>query len=288
MGQLKTRMADDLRLAGFRPSTQATYLRYVERFFEFAERVPAKTGEEEVRTYLLHLLDDRKLSASTQKGNIAALKFFFGKTLKRPEVMRSFSMPKVSSKLPEILSGSEVARLINKIYAIKHKAIIATTYGAGLRISEVCSLQICDIDSNRMLIHLRNTKGGRSRYTMLSPRVLEILREYWRQVHPKPAGPYLFPGHAPGSFISKSSVRTALTKATVQCGITKHVTPHVLRHSFATHLLEAGTDIRTIQALLGHKSIKTTQRYLQVSARHVAATQSPIDLLGTKEGEVLG
>jgi site-specific recombinase XerD len=161
-----------------------------------------------------------------------------------------------------------------------------TTYGAGLRIGETCSLEIGDIDSKRMVIRIRDGKGGRDRYAMLGDRLLEGLREYFRLV--RPAGPHLFPGERPGTAVSPDSVRAVLKKAVVKAGITKHVTPHILRHTFATHILEAGVDIRTIQALLGHRSIRTTQIYAQVSTDTIRRTKSPLDLLGTKKGEVLG
>jgi site-specific recombinase XerD len=161
-----------------------------------------------------------------------------------------------------------------------------TTYGAGLRISEACRLRVADIDSKRMLIHIRDGKGGKQRYTMLCHRLLEVLRAYFKQM--RPSGEFLFPGQKPGSHLAVSSVRKVLHLAIKDCGIEKRVTPHVLRHSFATHLLDTGTDIRTIQVLLGHNSIQTTQVYTQVSPQHIGRVESPLDLLGTRKAKVLG
>lgn len=286
MPTLRARMEADLKLRNLRPSTQETYLRCVRRFAAHFMRSPAEMGADEVRAFLLHLRVVQELSASTQKCYIAALKFLYTVTLGRPEAVRALCSPRVPEKLPVVLDGSEVEQLLSAVYSVKYRAILMTNYGAGLRIGETCALHVDDIQSKRMLIRIREGKGGRERYAMLSKRLLEVLREYFRKV--RPAGPYLFPGRQPDKPIRPDSVRRVLKKVVEQCGITKPVTPHVLRHSFATHLLESGTDIRTIQVLLGHRSICTTQRYAQVSARHICRTTSPLDLLGTKEGEPLG
>jgi site-specific recombinase XerD len=185
-----------------------------------------------------------------------------------------------------VLSGTEVEAVLGAIESITYRAVLMTTYGAGLRISEACQLQAADIDSKRMLIHISDGKGGKQRYAMLCDRLLKTLRAYWRQVHPK--GEYLFPGQKPGTRLSNSSVRKVLHQAIEDCGIEKRVTPHVFRHSFATHLLDTGTDIRTIQVLLGHNSIRTTQVYTQVSPQHISRVTSPLDLLGTRAAKVLG
>ena len=279
-------MAADLKLAGFQPGTQQVYLRLAERLAEFHMLPPGQMGTEQVRSFLIYLVEERKLAPSTQVVAISALRFLFTKTLMRPEVMAPFSLPKVPHRVPEILSGSEILRLFDAVYPLKCRTLLRTAYGAGLRISEACSLEFGDIDRQRMVIHVRKSKGGGSRYVMLSPRVLRGLETYWQRMHPP--GPLFFPGRTLGRPISKNAVRTAIRRASVEAGITKRVTPHTLRHTFATHLLEAGTDIRTIQAMLGHKSIRSTQRYVQVSRRHVSSTKSPLDMLGTEEGKVLG
>lgn len=286
MGELRSRMEADLRIQNYSPSTQREYVRNGYNFARYFMKSPAEMGVEEVRTYLVHLVDDRHLGPSTIKVTTAALKYLYEVTLGRPEVVQPLRMPRTPAKLPEVLSGSEVVRLFEAIEAPKYRAIVMTTYGAGLRIGETCSLEIGDIDSKRMVIRIRDGKGGRDRYAMLGDRLLEGLREYFRLV--RPAGPHLFPGERPGTAVSPDSVRAVLKKAVVKAGITKHVTPHILRHTFATHILEAGVDIRTIQALLGHRSIRTTQIYAQVSTDTIRRTKSPLDLLGTKKGEVLG
>jgi site-specific recombinase XerD len=206
-------------------------------------------------------------------------------TLQRERVVESFWTPHVAKKLPEVLSGSEVERLLGAITSLKYRAIVMTTYGAGLRISETCGLMVDDIDSERMVLRIRQGKGGEGRVAMLSERLLLVLREYYRVE--RPGEGYLFPGRQDGK-LGTEAVRRVLNRVVKKAGIKKRVTPHVLRHSFATHLMESGSDIRTIQVLLGHKSIRTTQLYAQVSTRQIRRTKSPLDLLGTKEGGVLG
>lgn len=286
MGELKQRMRDDLELRCYSKSTQEEYLRYATRFAGHFMISPAKMGEAEVREYLLHVKREGKAGPATLKGNVAALKFLYTHTLKRPEEVASIPWPKVPRPLPDILSGSEVGCLLTTIRSFHHRVITMTAYGSGLRIGETCGLQPGDIDSKRMLIHIRDGKRRRDRYVMLPERVLKWLREYWRMARPR--SQWLFPGRNPEHHISKSAVEDAVRKAARDAGITKRVTPHILRHSFATHLLETGTDIRTIQVLLGHNSIRTTERYTHVSKAHVGRVKSPLDLLGTKDGEPLG
>ena len=207
--------------------------------------------------------------------HVAALRFLYTTTLRRPEEVVRIPWPKVPRTLPDILSRDEVLRLLDRVGNIKHRAVLSCAYGAGLRITEACSLTVKDLDSQRGLIHVRKGKRQLDRYVMLSERLLLLLREYWRQVRPEP--PLLFPGEVSGQPISPRTVRESLKKAAVGLGIQKRVTPHSLRHAFATHLLEAGTDIRVIQALLGHGSIRSTQRYTAVSRRHVGRVKSPLD-----------
>lgn len=286
MGELKQRMQDDLELRCCSKSTQDEYLRYATRFAGHFMTSPAEMGEAKIREYLLHVKRDEKVGPATLKGNVAALKFLYTHTLKRPEEVASIPWPKVPRPLPDILSGSEVGCLLTTIRSFHHRVITMTAYGSGLRIGETCSLQPGDIDSKRMLIHIREGKRGRDRFVMLPERVLKWLREYWQMARPRSS--WLFPGQDPEHHISKSAVEDAVRKAARDAGITKRVTPHILRHSFATHLLETGTDIRTIQVLLGHNSIRTTERYTHVSKAHVGRVKSPLDLLGTKDGEPLG
>lgn len=286
MGKLKKKMADDLELRAYRPSTVEIYLRQAERFAQHFMKSPADMGELEIREYLLHLLRDKKAGPSAVKMSVAALKFLYMYTLNRPEEVVRIPWPKTRRPLPDILSGTEVSCLLESVRSLKHRMIAMTAYGAGLRVNEVCALKTSDIDSKRMLIHIRDGKNRRDRYVMLPKRLLLCLREYWKVV--KPPGDWLFPGRTPRGHIGADAVRDAVRKAARDAGLTKRVTPHILRHAFATHLLETGSDIRTIQVLLGHGSIRTTERYVKVSKAHVGRTKSPLDLLGTKEGAPLG
>ena len=286
MEYLKEKMTEDLMLRCYSPSTQYRYVQYAKRFYEHFMRSPAKMGEEEIRQYLLFLKEEKKVGPSTLKGNVASLKFLYTHTLQMPEEVAHIPWPKVTRPLPDILSGSEVECLLTSIYSLKHRVVVMAAYGAGLRVGEACSLKVEDIDSKRMLIHIRGSKQGQDRYLMLPERLLIWLREYWRLT--RPPKPWLFPGRDPENHVSKASVQIAVRESAQESGISKRVTPHTLRHAFATHLLETGTDIRTIQVLLGHRSIRTTEIYTHVSKAHVGRVKSPLDLLGTKEGELLG
>lgn len=279
-------MDEDLRLRNLRPSTRDGYLRCVRGFARHHMRSPEEMDSEDVRSFLVYLREERELSPSTICVHIAALRFLYDTTLGRPEIMAPFRMPKVPRKLPVVLSGSEVEEFFAAIRSTKYRAILMTTYGAALRIGEVCKLRLDDIDSKRMLIRIDEGKGGDQRYSMLSERLLSVLRAYWREL--RPPRPYLFPGRPRTRPITSNAVRQVIDRVLKGCSFSKRVTPHTLRHSCATHMLEKGDDIRTIQVLLGHRSIRTTQIYAQVSSRHIARTKSPLDVLGTEEGRVLG
>jgi len=286
MGQLRDRMVQDLKLRCYRRGTVQVYVGCVRRYVAFFGKPPTALGESEVREFLLHLVEERHLVPATLRMYLGAIAFLYATTLGRPEVVARIPWPRDGRrKLPDILSLAEVERLLGAIDTIKHRAIITTAYGAGLRITEACSLQVGDLDSGRGLIHVRDGKRGRDRYVMLADTLLAALREYWKVV--RPTGPYLFPGHG-RDFISPGAVGDALHKAVAAAAITKHVTPHTLRHAFATHLLEAGESIRVIQALLGHSSIRTTARYTHVSAAHVGRTKSPLDRLHQRRGRSQG
>jgi integrase/recombinase XerD len=286
MGELRDKMKADLKLRRYRAGTIDSYLGCARKFVAFHRRPPADMGQAEIRQYLLHLVDEKRIGPAGHKMHVAAIKFLYGVTLGRPEAAVGVPWPKVPVKLPDILDGSEVERLLEAVESIQHRAIVMTAYAAGLRISEACTLRVTDIDSKRGVIHVRDGKRGRDRFVMLSPRLLGCLREYWRAVRPQ--GPELFPGGAAGSVVAPRTVRAALRKAVAKAGIRKRVTPHVLRHCFATHLLEGGTDLRVIQVLLGHGSIRTTARYTQVSTRHIARTKSPLDRNGRKRQRPTG
>jgi len=286
MGEVCRRMTEDLKLRGYRPGTVSEYLRCARAFVAHYMRPPSELGEREIRGFLLYLLVVRKVSPATEKVYLAAIRFLYTHTLGRPEEVVRIPWPRVRRSLPVVLSGTEVTRVLAAVESVKHRAIVTAAYGAGLRIGEACALCVEDIDSRRMVIHVRDGKRGRDRYVMLPQRLLDLLRTYWRAA--RPPAPYLFPGQKPGTTISAEAVREALHRATRVAGLRKRVTPHTLRHGFATHLLESGTDLRTIQELLGHGSIRTTARYTHISTRHIARTRSPLDLLGTPEGAVLG
>lgn len=275
----RDRMIADLRLGNFAPTTVEKYPRYVNKFVEYCGRPPEEVGEKEVREYLLQLTD--KVGPSTLTGYMAGLKFLYVQTLRRPEVVQSLRWPRIPRSLPTVLSGSEVREILANVSTLRYRVVLSATYAAGLRISEACRLCCSDIDSKRMLLRVRHGKGGKDRFVRLSTRLLHLLRDYWRAAELPASGP-LFP------FVDYHAVHRALAKAAAECGLTKRVTPHVLRHSYATHLLETGVDLRTIQVLLGHSSIQTTARYLKVSTHQIKRATSPLDVIGTKAGEVLG
>lgn len=277
MGALRDKMDGDLKLRGRSDSTRATYLRCARSFVAHYGKPPAEMGRDEVRDFLLHLIEERKLKPSSYNVYAASLKFLYSHTLERPEEVAWIGTMKVRHRLPAILSVQEVERLLEELGSLKMQAMVMTAYGAGLRISEVCHLCVEDIDSRRMVIHVRRGKGDRDRYTMLPRRLLETLRAYWKAECPP--GPELFPGRKPGTVIQRDSVGRALKLAAQRAKVHKRVHPHALRYAFATHLLEAGTDLRTLQVLLGHASIRSTARYAQVSPAMIRRTKSPADRL---------
>jgi len=277
MGKLHDQMEGDLILKVYSPHTKRAYLRCVQQFVRQYMRSPEEMGETEVRNFLLYLVRDRQASPATQDMYVNALKFLYAVTLKRPEVVKDIPHPKRPKTLPVILSPEEVLRVFAAIRAVKYKAIIATAYAAGLRISEVCALQVSDIDSQRMRIHVRSGKGKKDRYVMLGESLLALLRQYYQAVRPQ--GGYLFPGQKPQQHISTTAVSLVLRKVIRETGLSKKVTMHTLRHCFATHLLEAGTDIRILQVLLGHSSIRTTLRYTHITDRLIQKLVSPLDMI---------
>ena len=277
MGKLHDRMQEDLLLKAYSPHTQRAYLCCARHFANHYLRSPEEMGEQEIRGFLLHLVRDRKASPATLGMYVNALKFLYTITLKRPEAVKGISHPKRPKTLPIILSPEEVLRVLAAISSVKYKAIIATAYAAGLRISEVCGLRLADIDSQRMRIHVRSGKGKKDRSVMLGESLLALLRQYYQKVRPQ--GEYLFPGQKPQRPLSTTAVRQVLRKVIRETGLAKRVTMHTLRHCFATHLLEAGTDTRILQVLLGHSSIRTTLRYTHITDRLVQKLASPLDLI---------
>jgi len=277
MGKLQDQMKTDLLLKRYSPHTTQAYLRCIRDFAKHFMRSPAEMGEPEVRQFLLHLTQERKVSSGLQTAYVSALKFLYRTTLRQPEVVEHLSYPKRPKTFPVVLTMQEVLKLFAAIRSPKYKAILATAYGAGLRISEVCALKPMDIDSQRMLIHVRLGKGNKDRYVILGETVLALLRDYYKTARRK--GVYLFPGYKPQSPLCPACVRQVMRKAVRKAGLSKKATVHSLRHSFATHLLESGYDIRIVQALLGHASIHTTQRYTHITDRLLRLTRSPLDLI---------
>jgi site-specific recombinase XerD len=283
MTALRRRMIEDMTLRNFAPRTIKAY---VERVADFARHFgisPEHLGPDQIRAYLLHLVQERRISWSYFNQTRSALRFLYRVTLGRDWVVEGIVCPKQPRKLPVVLSLDEMAQFFAAIINLKHRAILMTAYAAGLRVSEVVELQCDDIDSRRMVIRLRQAKGRKDRYVMLSPRLLSILRCYWKVVRPKG---YLFPGRHPDRPIAPRTVQLVCQTALSVSGLKKRVSPHTLRHSFATHLLEGGTDLRTIQILLGHRSLSTTARYLHVATAALRSTRSPLDRLDLPSREV--
>lgn len=282
MGTLRDQMVSDLILRNYSPRTVQAYTWCMFHFVKHFRRSPDLMGEPEIRRFLLHLVEERKASPSLRKMFVAGIKFFYRVTLNRPEEVERIPYPKVPKTLPDVLTQEEVVAILNAVESLKYRAIIATAYATGLRITEACRLRARgDIDSGRMLIHIRAGKGGKDRYVMIGEHLLVLLREYWLQSRPK--GLYLFPGQDPEQPIRPASVYKVFKEALKKTAITKHVTLHTLRHSCATHLMEAHTDVRVIQALLGHGSIRTTSRYTHVSAELISQTKSPFESLKLKK-----
>lgn len=284
MGQLRDRMEADLKLGGYSRSTRKVYLLYARQFAEHYRRSPADLGADEIRAFLLHLVEVREVSSETYRQVRAALKFLYEITLRRPVEVAHLPTRRHPRRLPVVLSGSEVALLLKAVRRDKYRMILTSMYGAGLRVDEACRLQPENIDAKRRLLRIRG-KGNRERYTVLSDRLLHELRSYWKCHRPEK---WFFPGRRWRQPITPDAVRLVFRKALSDAGIHKKVTPHVLRHSFATHLLETGTDMSIVQALLGHASLRATQTYSHVRIKHVEKIRSPLDLLGTPAGRVLG
>jgi integrase/recombinase XerD len=269
-------MIDDRQLRHLAASTQRQYIAHVAGFAKYFVKSPEELDIEAVRQYQLHLLNDRKLSPEAVNQYISAVKFLYLITLEMPWTDEYFPRVKRPYKLPVVLSQEEVMQFFDNIPSLKYRAALMTCYGAGLRVSEAVALKVSDIDSQRMLIRVEQGKGGKDRYAMLSPRLLQVLRRYFKAARPTQ---YLFPSWRANRHLCPSSLQLACREAAALAGLRKRITVHTLRHSFATHLLENGADSRIIQVLLGHNCIGTTTRYAQVGPQVVAATVSPLDNL---------
>ena len=276
MSTLREQMVADLQLRGITPRTQKEYLREVSNLAKYYNKSPQDLGEKEVKEYLVHMLKDRGISVGTYRTYVAGIKFLYTTTLDRPEVVEKIKYPKSTHKLPEVLDLSEIKALLSVMDNLKHRALLTMTYSAGLRASEVARLRVSDIDSKRMMVRVQQGKGRKDRYSILSKTALECLREYYRQYRPSQ---WLFEGQSEDTHICYTSIRNIFREAKERAGITKPATPHTLRHSFATHLIEAGTSLHHVQLLMGHRSPSTTTVYLHVSRMNLAQVTSPLDTM---------
>ena len=276
MTELRRRMLEELRLRNYSPHTQRAYIRCLANFAKHFGTAPDRLGPEHVRDYQLFLVQQKKLSWSPFNQTVCALRFFYHNVLHRKWMIEHIPYPRHEQKLPVVLSPTEVAALFQNTPNLKHRAILMTIYAAGLRVSELINLRVTDIDRQRQLICVRQGKGHKDRHVMLSPKLLELLRIYWRSYRPTL---WLFPGKIPGRPITRETVFTICRQAGEAAQLAKPISPHTLRHCFATHLLEEATDLRRIQILMGHRNLKTTARYLHVSNLAVRSTVSPLDRL---------
>ena len=272
---LRLRMIEDLAIRNLSPATQRSYVHQVAKFSQFFGRSPDRLGYEEVRAYQAYLVD-RKVSWGALNQTVCALRFFYGVTLGRTDLPERIAYARTPRKLPVVLSADEVVGFLQAVKGTRNRVALMTTYAAGLRASEAARLKVIDIDSARMVIRIEQGKAGKDRYAMLSPQLLGILRTYWRLTKP---GRWLFPRRDGGGPMDSQTLGIACRAACEFLGLEKRVTVHTLRHSFATHLLEAGTDIRIIQVLLGHSSLASTTLYAQVSTAVIGRTVSPFDQL---------
>jgi integrase/recombinase XerD len=277
MTPLRERMMEDMRIRGMGDEAQKSHIRAIKDFAKFLERSPDTATPDDLRSYQLHM-SDTGVTPSTFNTRIVALRFFFGMTCGREEMKRFMQFRTQPRKLPIVFSVEEVSDILMATPGpgLKYRAALSISYGAGLRASEVCNLKIADIDSDRMLIHVDHGKGGKDRKVMLSPGLLNLLRDYWREARPEG---WLFPGNPKINPISSRQLNRAFTSAKHMAGIKKIATLHTLRHSFATHLLEANTDVRVIQVLLGHAKLTTTAQYTHVATKTIKDTVSPYEML---------
>ena len=276
MTPLRQRMIDDMQLRNLAPATQRNYIYHVARFASYYGLSPERLDLEDIRQFHLYLLNDRKYSPEAVNQSVSAVKFLYTVTLEMPWSDEHFPRARRQHKLPIVLSPEEVVQFFDHVPSLRYRAALMTCYGAGLRVSEAVALKITDIDSKRMLLRVEQGKGRKDRYTMLSPRLLEVLRTWFRAARPEY---WLFPSWRTGRHLNASALQTACRDACLRSHLAKRITVHTLRHSFATHLLENGADIRIIQVLLGHSQINTTAHYTRVSPQIVSATLSPLDRL---------
>ena len=274
--RVRERMELDLRIRNYSPRTVDCYITRAQKFFEYHNGPPGRVTLDDIRNYQCYLVEERRVSWCVFNQSVAALRFLYNVTLPRDWDVQRIPYQKTGRRLPVVLSREETATLLNSIGNLKHRALLSTAYATGVRLSELVHLRVSDIDGSRRLVRVEQGKGRKDRYVMLSSKLRTILREYWIAYRP---GGWLFPGQDPTRPLSLTSVQKLLQKTRLKAGITKPVTCHGLRHGFATHLLEGGTDVRTVQVLLGHRSLSTTQKYLHVANSFLRNTKSPMDLL---------
>ena len=278
MTALRQRMTEDMQVRNLALNTQQSYLQQVSLYARHFNKSPEHLGAEDIRSYQVYLTNEKKLAPGSVFIAVAALRFLYKVSLKKDWSFEDMiPAPKKPQKLPVVLSPEEVFQFLGCIGNTKHRAILTTCYAAGLRISEAVHLKPTDIDSQRMVIRVEQGKGQKDRYVMLSPKLLETLRHYWRAARPQ--GEWLFEGDVSGQPITRNAVELACRKARRLSRIRKPISPHSMRHAFSVHLLESGTDVRTIQLLLGHRSLATTARYLRIATSKVCSASSPLDLL---------
>lgn len=277
MTPLRQQMIADMQLRGLSANTQRAYLGAVTQLATYYGQSPANLSEDQIQSYLLHLIEERKLSWNTTNQALFAFRFLYCTTLHRPQICCHIPLRRTAAKLPEILAPAEVALLLDSCLLVRHRALLMTTYAAGLRVSETCALKLTDVDSQRMMLRIEDGKGGRDRYSLLSPALLETLRIYWQVERPQY---WLFTQSDGVHPIDASHAQKVFYRAKRRAGILKEGGIHSLRHAFATHLLESGVDLHTISRLLGHEKLTTTARYLHLR-QQVASTASPLDLLSS-------
>jgi len=277
MTPLRQRMLEDMRIRNLAVNTQEAYVQQVSLFARYFNQSPERLGPEQIRAYQVYLTTDKKLAPGSILIAVSALRFLYKVTLKKDWTFDAIiPAPQKPQTLPVVLSPEEVLQFLACVASRKHRAILTTCYGAGLRVSECIALTVPAIDSQRMVVRVEQGKGMKDRYVMLSPKLLALLREWWQVERSRH---WLFPGEMPDQHISRSAVELECQKAQRICKIAKPITPHSMRHAFAVHLLEQGTDVRTIQLLLGHRSLATTAKYLRIATSKVCSTSSPLDLL---------
>ncbi len=288
MRSARQRMVRQMKLRNLSTSTQDDYLRRLKKLEQHVGKSLGRIGLEEIRDYLLYLHDKRRLAPGSVNSYARAFRFFFLNVMDRPWPLAAIPAAREPKTLPVVLAPSEVVRFFDAAKSFKYRTIFQIMYASGLRVSEAANLRVSDIDSQRMVIRVNQGKMNKDRYTVLSPKLLLILREYWRTCKPanvqvKRTDPWVFPGRKPGSHITTASIQTACKNVRVQSGLEKNVTPHSFRHSFATHMLENGVDLRTIQVLMGHASFSTTTIYTHIATARIAGMRSPFDLLPGSE-----